>query len=696
MPNLPYNPTPEQLEEAYKEGFEGWIWNLQVEREWEEYWSGRSPLYSQSPDLKDLHKKHPRVLLWRYREKFDPGAWAQEAQTTGDCFPAGTSVRMADGSEKFIDEIKIGDYVYTAQGNIRKVIDTIAKPFSGELVEIQVKGYATTIAATPDHQFVRYTNLWYSKKDKRYKNRWNLRTENQEWKAIGELKEGDYICLPRLPEIKEQIDLHGKTINEDLAWLIGIYLAEGSTDYQNGKPSRITFSLNAKETEYAKEIQEIISFYFGANVTFNKLPSKPNVLLVRCANAKFSRWMNSVTPGNTYSKRVPKELLTAPNPIKLALIKGWMDGDGCLYTKRRDIKNYQHKLTGVSVNFKLVQDMFQICNGCGLKASTTRRKPRGRSKESSDLHLYGNNAVAVYPEVEPKVRLSTKDYRITENGLAAKINKITKVPYEGQVYCIGVEEDHSFIADGYAVHNCVSHGSRNARDVTRAVEVAMGEPEIYYKRGATEPTYGARGHGGQGMDPTRATKFEMEYGFLFREVYKDANKNLNLDLSKYNSRIGTNWGRSGVPEAVREECKKHNVGDNTRPTSGEEVMDLLASGRAGHSGQSWGCASSTPADGINRKSAGWSHDMATTGYDWSEEFFKEPVIFVNNSWGPWNRPNPVWMANQDVYGPWIPGMIVISLQEYVRYFVKSGSIHFYSDIKGFPIRELPWIDLGGF
>lgn len=251
----------------------------------------------------------------------------------------------------------------------------------------------------------------------------------------------------------------------------------------------------------------------------------------------------------------------------------------------------------------------------------------------------------------------------------------------------------AFGQENQTTGDCVSHGSRNARDVTRATEVAMGEPEIYYKRGATEPTYGARGHGGQGMDPTRATKFEMEFGFLFREVYKDANKGLNLDLTKYNSNIGSNWGRSGVPQAVKDQCKLHNVGDNTRPTTGEEVMDLLASGRAGHSGQSWGTGSSTGADGINRKSAGWNHDMATTGYDVSGEFFKTPVIFVNNSWGSWNKPNPVWMANQDVYGPWCPGMIVMALEEYVRYFVRSGSIHFYSDIKGFPIRELPYLDV---
>lgn len=242
--------------------------------------------------------------------------------------------------------------------------------------------------------------------------------------------------------------------------------------------------------------------------------------------------------------------------------------------------------------------------------------------------------------------------------------------------------------------DCVSHGSRNCRDVTRSVEVARGEPEIYYKRGATEPTYGARGHGGQGMDPTTATRFEMEFGFLFREVYRDHNLNVSIDLTKYNSNIGTNWGRSGVPNGIKELCKRHNVGDNTRPTSAEQVMDLMARGSAGHSGQSWGCSSKQPKDGINRKSAGWSHDMASTGYDWSTEFFKEPVIFVNNSWGAWNEPNPIWMANQDVYGPWIPGMIVMAVDEYERYFVRGGSIHFYSEIKGFPIKDLPYTTSG--
>ena len=241
--------------------------------------------------------------------------------------------------------------------------------------------------------------------------------------------------------------------------------------------------------------------------------------------------------------------------------------------------------------------------------------------------------------------------------------------------------------------DCTSHGSRNARDTARCVEIARGDAEVFHARTATEPTYGARGHGGQGMDPARAVRFETEYGFLFREAYRETNLNVTLDLTKYNSNIGANWGRSGVPEGVKELCKRHNVGDSIRITTGLQGLDSLAAGGGIHSGQNWGTSAKQSKDGINTKSAGWSHDMATVGYDLSKEFFKREVVFVANSWEDWNDPNPVWMANQDVYGPWVPGMIVMDFEEWERYFVRSGSCHAYFEIKGIPVKELPWVDL---
>jgi hypothetical protein len=94
--------------------------------------------------------------------------------------------------------------------------------------------------------------------------------------------------------------------------------------------------------------------------------------------------------------------------------------------------------------------------------------------------------------------------------------------------------------------DCTSHSSRNARDTTRATEIVVkGEPEDFYQRGATEPTYGARGHGGGGMSPARAAKWEREVGFLVRKKYEP------VDLTKYKGSIGARWGRGGVPPDVQ-------------------------------------------------------------------------------------------------------------------------------------------------
>ncbi|NLX54408.1 MAG: hypothetical protein GXY58_04785 [Planctomycetaceae bacterium] len=240
----------------------------------------------------------------------------------------------------------------------------------------------------------------------------------------------------------------------------------------------------------------------------------------------------------------------------------------------------------------------------------------------------------------------------------------------------------AFGQESQTTGDCVSHGSRNARDTTRAVEIHIkGEAEEYFKRGATEPTYGARGHGGQGMDPARATRFEADYGFLFRQKYPFA------DLSQYDSRVGSRWGSSGVPEAVKEACREHNVGQWIAPTTADEVKDLLFSGYALHSGQNFGVKSSSDSRGIAVPGGSWSHDMATVGYDDTREVYPVCVFLVANSWGRWNQPPKVWP--EDRYGPWPEGSFWLAEDIYARYFVGSRSIFAYCDIKGVPQKALP-------
>ncbi len=234
--------------------------------------------------------------------------------------------------------------------------------------------------------------------------------------------------------------------------------------------------------------------------------------------------------------------------------------------------------------------------------------------------------------------------------------------------------------------DCVSHGSRNARDTTRAVEIHLkGESEDFLVCGATEPTYGCRGHGGQGMDPARATQFEVETGWLLRQDYSGV-----VNLSTYNASIGTGWGRTGVPEAVKELCRQHKVGKFIKIGSVQEAKDALFNGYAIHSGQNIGFKSSSDERGITSPSGSWNHDMACLGFDDTKTFYPVCVFFIQNSWGKWNQtPRKI-----PPYGIQ-PGAFAIEEEVFAR-FVRANSMFAYADVQGIKKKDLPNYGTGLF
>lgn len=119
--------------------------------------------------------KGNRRMLWEYTRKVLGADTENYSQEIGDCFVAGTMVRMADGSEKPIESVEIGDKVLSHKGNPRTVTDTIAKSFSGEL--IRTRAHASRwITSTPDHRFIN------SSGEKR-------------WESIGEMKIGQSLSI---------------------------------------------------------------------------------------------------------------------------------------------------------------------------------------------------------------------------------------------------------------------------------------------------------------------------------------------------------------------------------------------------------------------------------------------------------------------------------------------------------------------
>lgn len=253
----------------------------------------------------------------------------------------------------------------------------------------------------------------------------------------------------------------------------------------------------------------------------------------------------------------------------------------------------------------------------------------------------------------------------------------------------------AFGQESQTTGDCTSHGDRSARDTARCVEIHVkGELESYAGRGATEPTYGFRGHSGAGMDPARAARFVTENGYMIRKNYT------MVDLSTYDSTIGAKWGRRGVPQAVKDVCGLHPVGEYVMPDSADDAMALFFNGYPCHSGQNIGFSRTPNSNGIyplGRKP--WNHDMATVGYDDTKEVWPTRVYFVVNSWGEWNTQWDKWVRDtelQKILGPPIAGMITVNADIWEQYFLGTQSIYFYSNITGFPVQRLPDYGTGAF
>lgn len=246
-----------------------------------------------------------------------------------------------------------------------------------------------------------------------------------------------------------------------------------------------------------------------------------------------------------------------------------------------------------------------------------------------------------------------------------------------------LELDPLAYSEKQVVGDCVSHGSRGCRDATRAVSLLVkGQPFSWYKRTATEPTYGARGHGGEGMSPARASKFERDVGFAARDNFPGI-----VDLSKYDGYIGDRWGkRGGVPADVQSICNNNKVGTITQINSVEAARDALFNGYGIHSGQMAAWSGRPNSQNIHgRSSPGWAHDMATVGMDFTRKHWPFDVFFIANSWGRWNTPVPDWPSD---YPPQVPGMIVTKADDW-EVCVRGGDCWVYSDVQGFPPRTLP-------
>jgi C1A family cysteine protease len=115
------------------------------------------------------------------------------------------------------------------------------------------------------------------------------------------------------------------------------------------------------------------------------------------------------------------------------------------------------------------------------------------------LNFYGSDVFTLFPEhaalFEHKTqRASTVQYKSTEYGYACRISSITiEEVEEVPVYNLEVEDDHTYVANGIAVHNCTANAIAGAIEFE---QIKQNMPQvfipsrlfIYYNERVTEGT----------------------------------------------------------------------------------------------------------------------------------------------------------------------------------------------------------------
>jgi intein/homing endonuclease len=419
------------------------------------------------------------------------------------CFIAGSQVSLSNGKRIAIEEIQPGEKVITHQGNTKEVLNKQMRKGKWNMRTIKVQGISSPITATDNHPFfvVRPfdtcqcgcgqaldTNKHkdpYRKLAIRYIKGHNLNVSNPakgkvelpsiDYNVIevraDEIKKGDLVFFPRRKDTENHI-------SNNRARLLGYFLAEGSFLKHNGEVSAVEFNFSIQERDtFVKEVADLMLIEFGKEAKIYNREDR-NTTSIRVHSKEVAQWFKS--HGGEYSdkKNLSDEVMSWSNENHLNLLGTFINGDGTL-----------HRIHGhtslTSCSEQLVNQFHTLLANNGIQSRLSKVTLENR-KPAYTLTIGKIQAIALK---EYTAKVSSLNVH-TSNSLKSfndkvlyKVDNIKSHDYEGWVYDLEVEDDHSYIVNGVSVHNC----SVDFTVCTKCGNVAADETEmckhIKYEKG---------------------------------------------------------------------------------------------------------------------------------------------------------------------------------------------------------------------
>ena len=387
--------------------------------------------------------------------------WSPAVLSQGEdrCIVEGQLIRVKNKGLTSVENVSIGDFVLSHDGQYHKVIDKW-KHFAHRkgdnlFTKISYYRYFKPLEVTHDHK------IFVMKNGER----------NTQWIEAHDLLPGDSVLLPRLInnnsdakylEIPKECH-HPDTftncwgnkqknstlkripnkivVNDDLLFLFGWYIAEGWTyvrEIKGKKGSYVGISGNVKMKCVVEQCGRTIKKCFGEQFTSSTPREHTNAVEIRAYSIELAKLFKMWFGHEAYSKHIPSYFFEILSKRQLEkLLEGYVAGDG--YKRKKQIE-------WVTVSILLAQQTTDIATMLG-------HNPTMRLVQENQW-VCGYTVDGKPPN--KKLNIHNKHY---------VVNPITTVEtYSSKkwVYDLTVEKSASFTVGSAVVHNCHRIGTKDS------------------------------------------------------------------------------------------------------------------------------------------------------------------------------------------------------------------------------------------
>lgn len=419
------------------------------------------------------------------------------------CLPPDEKV-LTDKGLKNVQDVDFTDKLVSEKGDYVDIINRQIYPVENEpIYSIKVDNTYRRTTFTKEHPIL-ISKPVLKRNYKRHDSTYKFNERYWEWDFKYTIAEdvdvNDWIKVPNIykdkvidnidekwkinEKIRYDFELDSPLKEKDFWWFIGMVLGDGWIS-KNKDSYSISICFNKVDDFYRNKSIEIVKRLFKRSPS---IIDKDRPTIDITFNSKFLYYFILETFGKySHGKMISEWVKYIPNELKVELIRGYFDSDGCwvkTFNKKKSNKTYS-KMSFVSINLELLESIQDILFSLGIISSLNKLRDSKEGeiagkkyiqRQAYNLCLANNDSLElfnlIYEEGNPKLnQYDINDFKITnkrnvsnchfdknKDFIFFKVKDIKKSEYTGYVYNFECDTN-TFMCHHITTHNCdVSRG----------------------------------------------------------------------------------------------------------------------------------------------------------------------------------------------------------------------------------------------